>query len=527
MVTSTKKKKKSKGNSRSESWYGGGRISETRSSRKKKLGRKKESGYFGTEFKSKRAKTSVEGRLLETFGKVSDFGSKNDDRRELAWDLYEGRLLEMHRLGEVEFTGEDSVDLDAIGKAIVSRRSNASERLRDAMRKVNNSPHRGRKSFYGRGNAALLEHVVHAFDGSGMRRFMDACVRLGSWELCDSVAGYDEINSCVPTRQVGCDQEKLASDPALPDIDLCERAPDEEVEWFGLHSPLEMRLPRRKTVQLAFGYKEDVCIQFRAALERYMNQGATILAKAKAKMIMRLIFDLYKPGQNPWPFELNCHGFDTYYPVVPAEEEYGAWWMNLVYNKMDLTGCNMGPFRFVEDRFCEILDPRTGEPMSCCDDKKIIAPGKRTSERFTALLNGYSVEHCGGEGDCPGEKVTRNVGPRSGWDRSVKFNDWMWHCFRKLLCNLHPEKTSEQIRQKIERTFYAGCPDRQFAVLSERGAREQTHHGPNTWIAWNQGVIFATKYDEKCGGATINPWAGQLFTGMCDDEVPPNLPMFM
>ena len=367
---------------------------------------------------------------------------------------------------------------------------------------------------------SLREHTLDAFDNSMFARFLEVIPRLGSWQLCTG-PDVNPILGLVKPIGVGCGQARLASDPALPRIRLDPFAPDEETPFYGIEPPIELLLPERHKLKLAFAYKRELCQQFRAEVERVMRQGGQILSEGAAYHIVQMIFHLYADGEDPWQFNMDGIDWEPYYDLTVT----GVPWNNMLCNNnLDLREiCNWALFEIIEDLREEVTDPRDGRPMECCDTLSIIATDRYSAARLRAMLQA-PIHFDITTGNACSETMRMNGGlAREGWDSNVLYNRWIRDIVDERLAILYPLWTADQRKEAMRRTFAAGCFQQAFGWQIEWERETCIRSGDNctTWENFNQEILWSIKFLEKVGGAYLNPWASWLYQGLPDGELCP------
>lgn len=442
-------------------------------------------------------------------------------------DRWEQSLCEASHYGTLSFMDKGKQDDGTFShKANVSLDEFYDRMQHDpAMEVVNHFFSKIRKHKDPYNDRRLMEHTMDAIDNSMLSRFLETVPRLGSWELC-SGPDVNPILSLVQPISVGCGQTRLATDPALPRIDLDCFAPDEETPFYGLEPPMELLLPERCKLKLAFAYKRDLCVDFRGAVERQMRRGSQILSEAAARHIIQMMFNLYPPGEDPWEFNMDGIVWSPWYWVGRADSPYENMIFNATVDLDDM--CNWAPFEVIEDLADEVFCPLDGRPMENCGTKTIVALDKRSARRLSLLL-GTPMEFALTTGRGCSERIAFNRPAGSeteGWDPNVITNRWITDIAKERLAALNPTWTDAQLAEAMRRTFYAGCPRETFAWQieweREQCIRSASGAGCQTWEGFNQEIIWAVKFMEKVGGAYLNPWASWLYMGAPDGTPAPD-----
>lgn len=360
----------------------------------------------------------------------------------------------------------------------------------------------------------ISEAITDAVMNSQFARYMDTAIRLGTLEMCGS-PDVAPILALLGRVNVGSGQTTLATDPVLTDISemIGDMAENEQTPFFGIGDPLEVTLPKRTKVKYAYAIgRSDLGFGVDEAVRRVMANGASMLDEYWAPHILRLLFDNFAtPGDNPYPFVMDGAKYRSYY--APRAVDFETYWENLIYNNdQDFVPGDRSIFLAIEKLFDNLSDPRTGRPMDCCDTKSIIGTGRHQNEVIREALGAVTVSSAvGGLGNAV---VEFPRGGRDGWNPNTTYSLWVNRILKDQIAKLHPSWTRAQVEQSLERTILTGCPDRAFIMQVEWERETLEREAPNTWEYFDREIIWARKYIEKAGLATVMPWAVTLVKGL-------------
>lgn len=441
------------------------------------------------------------------------------------WSRPEGIARDhgMTKLGErlTESYKHDAFDLmeDIDHDAVLDFYQRKDDRFRDAVGHIKNNP-----ALFKRGTEGdrLRESLTSAIELSQFERYLDNCVRLGTFSFCRT-QNVDCILDLVGKIQVDCTTETLSTDPFLIEDDFEPANPVEsETPMGGLADPVEIKVPKRHYVKIGYGLNRDMFCQglgqrIQSVIEE--NIGPKF-DKRMANYIVPLIFNAYCPGENPWAFNMDGCSWETYYaPNAGAEP-----WDNMTFAAETFDSCQHGMFCTVEEKFDAIEHPRTGDSMSCVDSWNIVAGGGRcTAEKFRNLLGVLRVE-AGGDGTAScNETIQFNRAAREGWG-AIRWCTPMTKRLRQSYTAIYGTGTTAnfsdaEVKQMVERTWVAGSTQEAFQLATEWEREEVTLQGTQTYEYWNQEILWMKKWSEKWGLLVKNPWAVQIVQGLPDGKV--------
>ena len=463
----------------------------------------------------KRRKASPTGAIINALDR---FVFKHDDPavRIRGYSAVDRRLTEAYSRQEVDLLND--IDLDGIMAAWRKR----DERFDDAVKNIVHNPDMFKP---GAQNDRLREHVTSGIELSQFERFLDTCVRLGTFSFCGT-EGVDTILGLVDRINVDCTDNVLSTDPFLIEDDFDDsNPPHSETPLAGLADPVELRMPPRKHVKIGYAINRDLfCGGLAQRILNVINgpEGVAMkLNKRLAKHIVPLIFNAYYPGKNPWEFNMDGCGWETYYDDSGDGSDP---WVNKICVAEDFDHCKYGMFCMVEESFDGINHPRTGDPMTCVGEYQIVSGGGRClAEKFRNLLGLHRAEYCdkSNANGCQAS-IQFDRASRSGWGAFI-WSRFMSRYLKDAYTELYGTGTTAnfsrtEINQMTERTWVAGNTQAAFKLAVEWEREEVTLQGLNTYQYWNQEILWMKKWSEKWGLMVQNPWAVHLIQGLPDGK---------
>lgn len=457
---------------------------------------------------------------------VAPYSDKRYARRQqMGIAEMENRMIAAHNGGYLRFVGDGGVDTERLIGLIsggMRARVNGHATNLAAPKKLSWAINEMKASHQWAGRrmeAGIEEHLMDGLSMSQFARFLESCTRLGTYEFC-ARPDVAPILSCFGRIQIACNQRELATDFDLMSADMLEdwQVEDEQTPMIGLETPCYIGVPRPCKIKFGMAIKRELlCGDVAENILRVMARGAELLDEKLAKQGIRLMLNLWDdPEDNRWPYAIDGVAYHPYYPHADCEGIYP--WSNWIPNANDPECSNQIPMCMVEQANDEMRNPITNRRMDCgLNSKDIIATSTKQSQVFRQNLGGFSVEAPLQNGMPGGPKFgTYQQAPRSGWSGEIKEHPMIRDCLREFYGRKYSDRKS--VEQAVNRTFLMGNTRRMFAITTEWQRETLTRQAPNTFEYWNQEIVMATKWMEKVGFVSLEPWAGQLFEGVPDGD---------
>lgn len=451
--------------------------------------------------------TAFNQKLCEGFNRnVLQSGAPNSRQRQEMASRYCGTLLEGWSQNRFRF---EDIDMERFTHEL--KRND--EGFEYAYRKIEDG-----SAFRNRG---LQEETGGAIAASMYGDFINACVRMGTFEMCESPS-LAPVLSCFDRVQVDCVNRDDWTMPGEVDIELDCITEDEHTPSYGLGDMVKRTRPEPEEIRFSMKLKRNmVCVDPNGEFRNMLRErGAKVLERRMARAMVKMVFDLYRPGTNPYSMNYDGFLYDNYLCGS------GGPWCNLYYNDQDLGCCLFQPIVAVEQLFEDARNPLTGFPMDCPGNMDVIVTSDKMKRYLTELL-GPHLKVCGdgAEGSC---SVSRELPQtrREGWGE-IKSSKWFRHFVREELCKLYGpgsgfdgcddgEVDEAGIDQMLERTFVVGDFRRAFAWQVRWDTQTVERSGIDTSEYFREDIIYSIRWSEWTGPFTKSPWAVAKVQGLPD-----------